>query len=642
MKNYCHYNKKLLFCSLFYILLTLLLYSSVNQAYPYSLQNACLLILLVLITVGLIPLQLCKETFLLKIYGIFIFIITPFITYIMIEFLNNNNALQLSGIRIAMNLFWYYAMYCLLFVLSNRTSLALVVGNVFFVSAGIINQFILQFKGVPIHPGDLLALQTALSVSDAYTFQLNQTMLLVIIITVLICVLAVKGNLSCYKWKVRIPINLSLISIILIYSSFFFDKQYIEKMDVRPYVWSRTQGYIDNGTLLSFMTNIEYLFADKPEGYTKAAAQEVLSSYSNNTETGNVVINNEAPTIITIMNESFSDLTRLGVTEMSSDYLSYFHSIDTPMVSGNLYVSICGGLTSNTEFEFLTGNSMALLPEGSIPFINYVHEGASSIIGDLNEKGYKTHFIHPYESTGWGRDIAYQCFGVSNTSFIDDFYDPELLRGKVSDRSSYDKVIDIYNNNDTNAPLFIFNVTMQNHGGYDTGYEKSVTLNMKGDYPLTEEYLSIVQQSDSALQFLLDYFSQEDSPVIILFFGDHQPSIEAELWNEVIGKPEEERTIEEIMINYQVPFFIWANYEIEEKEYSHISANYLSNLLYETAGLNLNDYQVFLKTLYEDWPVITVRGCMDTDGQWFYYDEIKDLEEIKKYQYVEYLNLFDY
>ena len=342
------------------------------------------------------------------------------------------------------------------------------------------------------------------------------------------------------------------------------------------------------------------------------------------------------------MNESFSDLTRLGVTEMSSDYLSYFHSIDTPMVSGNLYVSICGGLTSNTEFEFLTGNSMALLPEGSIPFINYVHEGASSIIGDLNEKGYKTHFIHPYESTGWGRDIAYQCFGVSNTSFIDDFYDPELLRGKVSDRSSYDKVIDIYNNNDTNAPLFIFNVTMQNHGGYDTGYEKSVTLNMKGDYPLTEEYLSIVQQSDSALQFLLDYFSQEDSPVIILFFGDHQPSIEAELWNEVIGKPEEERTIEEIMINYQVPFFIWANYEIEEKEYSHISANYLSNLLYETAGLNLNDYQVFLKTLYEDWPVITVRGCMDTDGQWFYYDEIKDLEEIKKYQYVEYLNLFDY
>ncbi len=531
-------------------------------------------------------------------------------------------------------------MYCFLFIISNRTSFALIAGNILFVSAGIINQFVLEFKGVPIHPGDLLAFQTALNVSDAYTFQLNQAMLFSIIISVLIGVLALKYNLSCYKRKIRIPINLVLISIILIYSTIFFDKQYIEKMEVKPYVWSRTQGYIDNGTLLSFMTNIEYLFADKPEGYTKAAAQKVLSSYTNKTEGESVLINKEYPTIIAIMNESFSDLSRLGVTDMSSDYLSYFHSLDTPMVSGNLYVSVCGGLTSNTEFEFLTGNSMALLPEGSIPFINYVHEGASSIIGDLNQKGYKSYFIHPYGSTGWERDTVYQCFGVQKSSFIDDFYEPELLRGKVSDRSSYEKVIDIYND-DTNSPLFIFNVTMQNHGGYDTGYEKRVTLNMKGDYPLTEEYLSIVQQSDSALQFLLDYFSQEDSPVIILFFGDHQPSIETELWNEVIGKPEEERTIEEIMINYQVPFFIWANYEIEEKEYSHISANYLSNLLYETAGLNLNDYQVFLKTLYEDWPVITVRGCMDTDRQWFYYDEIKDREEIKKYQYLEYLNLFD-
>lgn len=63
---------------------------------------------------------------------------------------------------------------------------------------------------------------------------------------------------------------------------------------------------------------------------------------------------------------SIFSLAILGDFQTNKDYMPYFHSMQgaDDTISGYLNVSVCGGNTANTEFEFLTGNTMAFLPQG--------------------------------------------------------------------------------------------------------------------------------------------------------------------------------------------------------------------------------------------------------------------------------------
>ena len=75
------------------------------------------------------------------------------------------------------------------------------------------------------------------------------------------------------------------------------------------------------------------------------------------------------PNIIVIMNEAFSDPSVLGDFTTNEDYMPFVHSLldgADNTISGHLNVSVKGGNTANTEFEYLTGASMAFLPYGSI------------------------------------------------------------------------------------------------------------------------------------------------------------------------------------------------------------------------------------------------------------------------------------
>ncbi len=68
------------------------------------------------------------------------------------------------------------------------------------------------------------------------------------------------------------------------------------------------------------------------------------------------------------------------------------------------------------------------------------------------------------------------------------------------------------------------------------------------------------------------------------------------------------------MLRYETQFVIWANYDIEEAEVEHISANYLSTLLSQAAGLPMTTYNKYLAALYQTLPVISTVGYVDGDG----------------------------
>ena len=124
-------------------------------------------------------------------------------------------------------------------------------------------------------------------------------------------------------------------------------------------------------------------------------------------------------------------------------------------------------------------------------------------------------------------------------------------------------------------------------------------------------------------------------------FGDHQPKISEEFYENIMEKPSEELSLEEMQKKYEVPFFIWANYDIPEQENVYTSMNYLSGLVLQTAEMGMTPYQKFLLDLREKIPAMNMMGYLGDDGEWhYYYEENQYKELLDKYWHIQYNNVF--
>ena len=251
----------------------------------------------------------------------------------------------------------------------------------------------------------------------------------------------------------------------------------------------------------------------------------------------NEVKSDSIPNMIFIMNESLSDLSVLGDFTTNVDYMPFLRSLKKNTVKGNLYVPVNGAGTSNTEFEFLTGCSTSFLPAGSNPYMSYIKTKIPSVVSTFNSCGYSRLAFHPYYASGWNRPSVYELLGFERyrsltsiipSSIIKNYQsngsDPEvliadvesafpgeniLLRQYVSDECDYDTIIEEYESRDKENPVFIFNVTMQNHGGYTKDYsnfnEDVYVTSSDISYKKTNQYLSHVKKSYEAFKNLIKY-----------------------------------------------------------------------------------------------------------------------------------------
>ena len=217
-----------------------------------------------------------------------------------------------------------------------------------------------------------------------------------------------------------------------------------------------------------------------------------------------------------------------------------------------------------------------------------VYKRQPGLTSTLNHEGYSSYAIHPGERNAWNRDKVYPNFGFQQFFSEEEFMESQTIREKwVSDTATYDKVIELYENKGDN-PLFVFDVTIQNHAGYQLNaddLEPVLLEGMEGSYPETEQYLSLMRSSDAAFKNLIDYFSSQDEPTLVVMFGDHQAYIEQAFYEELMQKPLDQWSTEELQRRYVTPFVIWANYDIPEAQVDKLSVNYLSSLLLAQAGI---------------------------------------------------------
>ena len=544
----------------------------------------------------------------------------PLLAFVLVEQMNYNYLIweELSALQIGLNLVWYYMTAGLLYLATGRVRLTAGLTTGLFVFVGLANRYIIRFRGRTIFPGDLLSLRTAANVAGNYDYTPDVVQLRCLLVCALFLLLLWKvpkrPGRQRPRWKAALP----LTALSAVYLVIFFRTDFLRWAEIEPSLWT-TRG---NGFVLNFSVCLRYSGVEEPEGYSQEALAAIQMETGEGWEGDPAAVGAETPVnLIVIMNESFSDLAEVFDLETNTDPLPFFHSLTENTIRGTAYSSVFGGTTANSEYEFLTGNTMAFLPEGTVPFHMYVGEEEPNLGSQLGSLGYRTVFLHPYLSSGWNRRAVYKSFGFDEIHFQGDFTDPAYMRNYITDQSNYEELIRRYEAKEEGESLFIFNVTMQNHSAYNvpwTGLDKTVWLtgDLEGRYSTVDQYLSLLRQSDSALEYLIGYFSQVEEPTMILFFGDHQPQVATNFYTEMLGGDFEKVDIATAQQRQEVPFFLWANYDIPEEDGVVTSLNYLSALLVETAGLPMTDYQRFLLQLQEWVPALNAMGYMDTDGAW--------------------------
>ncbi len=560
-------------------------------------------------------------------------IVTLFAAFFIIE--------QCSGTdikAISTDHWWYNLLFMLLiaglaYILTFRIRTAFTVLLVFALVAGLANGYVIQFRGSPILPADLYLMKTAMEVSGGYDYMPTSNMWIGIsfFIFALMLVWSMREPIMSHKKRLigRGIALLPYVVILLIGLNSFTAK--VNSQLYMLNLWMPISTYQRYGTSYGFGMNLIALQVHKPDNYSQSKVEEVLKDYTSDGETVTT-----KPNIIVVLCEAFSDPGKIGDFETNEEYLSYFNSLSDNVIKGTAYSSVLGGTTADSEYELLTGNAITYLPAGTVPYQQYIHDETLNLTRTLKSLGYSAEALHPYSRNTYRREIVYPLLG------FDQYYDmtfiksPEYLRYYIKDSTDFNKIIDLYENRDTSKPFYLYNVTMQNHSPYDLGKMDYNIQVQGGDYPQANEYLSCISATDEALPILIDYFSQVKEPTYILFVGDHQPNLYDGFLENLYGTELTSLTLEQLQKRYTVPFFIWSNQDIEEKQVDAISMNYLSSYFLKEAGMPLTAYNKYLLDLHEKYPVININGYMDQDKVWHDTMELRQNEDLIKYNMLVY------
>lgn len=565
-------------------------------------------------------------------------LIPPVTACYLMQFILGAYPWQMSLGAAAANAICMGVLYYLLCALTGRWVISCVLIHILSGIWGAANYFVSVYRGTPILPWDLTALGTASAVSGSYDFTPTWQMALAMAAVLLACVLLWrKAGSGRVAWKGRLACAaLGLLCLIPV-----VQPARLNWFGIKTDVWDQTGAYRTGGALATFLRNTEFMEVAEPED----TSPERLSEIMDHAGEASIPLQSSVdhPNIIAIMNESWADFEEFGNLELTQSVTDSIASLDNA-VWGHAYTSVFGAGTSCSEFEFLTGNSMAFLPSGSIPYQQYILKDTPSLASLLREEGYETRAFHPGELTSWQRNLAYPLLGFEQFKCGVDMDVPQTLEhGYVSDQSDFDQVIWEFEHKEEGQPLFLFNVTIQNHGSYTVkDYPTQVQLaDQPGQYPMAEQYLTLASKTDAAFQKLVDYFSQCDEPTLIVMFGDHQPSVEQEFLDKAYGVTQDQMTMAQYMNKYRVPFVIWANYPLELEGPKETSLNFLSQYVLSYSGIPTDSYGRFLWSLQSVVPSLTFVGYQDALGAAYSHLETTDYTPfLQDYQALQYDRLF--
>ncbi|MBQ8742981.1 MAG: LTA synthase family protein [Clostridia bacterium] len=570
----------------------------------------------------------------------------------------------MSGlVRIIMNTLIIYSLIMLISAIFRSMKVGLISVMVVSLIIGVANNFVVQSRGREISFIDLKSIGTAMSVVGDYKFKLAKGSVLAIILVVFAIIHIIRSDYPSFPGikKPSKHFAIALTSLLLCVGTVFGGMSI--GYASRTY---RMQGTEYNGYYLNFIYSIKNSRVKTPATYSPGA---LINAIKNNDFSS--ITSSPTANVIVIMNESFSDIKGISDSLENSEelvtdveILPYWNSLQNgiftdengkiqSIVKGNALSSVYGGNTANSEYEFLSGISMSFLPEGTVAYNGSVKESnAYTLVNFFNDAGYRTVAMHPETPGNWSRSSIYKYYGFDEIYFKPDFV-PDLdkddyFRGHVSDAAMYEKLIDLYENKEEGEKFFTFAITMMNHGGYNHSSFKD-TVKVVGDTQNeAEEYFSSIHESDKALKDLIDYFSNVEEETLIVFFGDHQPTMPTGFLERYLGVSAN-ATTEEMLNMYTIPYLFWANYEMDSDiKDTTTSIGFMSSEMLSLVGVRKSSFFNTLDSINKQIVAINHLGWYGADGRFHSFKDKNDTsvtdserKALELYEHLVYNLVFD-
>ncbi|MDD7326246.1 MAG: LTA synthase family protein [Lachnospiraceae bacterium] len=579
-------------------------------------------------------------------YHLFLMLIADAWCFFIMEYVNNPDLLQMKWYYMLLNTGGIFIMNLIAFFWFNSLKRSVMLIHIIWSAMAIVFFIVYAERGEPLQVIDFFSIRTAATVAGSYTFRPTRALIIDIMAGIVLTIfytlipfdyVLVKTD-RIKKILMRIGVGAFMIAMYPVY----LNTNWNGGLGIMTDLFAPIKTYHEYGTTVGFFCVAKYMRLTPPDGYsareTEEIARRALLEKKSNTITSVKPVN-----IIAIMNESWADLNYAGKLNTTDEIMPYYDSMQENTIKGHTLVCITGGGTAKTEYEFLTGNSVRRFP-GMVPYVSYFTQNEYSLVSTLEAQGFETAAMHPYKGSNWNREAAYSLMGFDRFYTQDDF-DKDVLKyhGHISDQANYEKIIDVIDHKKSkDQPLFLFDVTMQNHGGYSEDDIGSDVTTSGIPCDEAKNYLTLEKLSDRALQYLIGYFRDYDEPTIIVMFGDHYPTLPDYFTSVVSGGTDIDRLpLDEKERWYATPFFIWANYDIPEKQDLVTSTNYLGTMMLENTGWQMADYNYYLKNLEKEIPALNHLGYLGTDGHYHSWKkgDAGTLHSEWEYECLQYTNL---
>lgn len=520
----------------------------------------------------------------------------------------------------------------------------------------LINEFKILFRDEPFKPTDLTLITETRGMLETYVLEFSPKIVICVVAMILVCLFV------CFKVRnKRLPLIHRVLSFavagVMVFVSYVFVYSDYNKYD-NTYMlgnqYHESEVFAEKGFIFSFISSFSGIVYEKPEGYSKEKAEEILSRFR-------VEENEKLPNVIMVMSESFFDMQPAEKLEFLPGRNPYekLNSLKKEGSYGNLFVPGFAGGTASTEFETVSGSNITLI-DSSMPTIYKTHikKGTYSLPYAFRELGYKTTASHPWHPWFYNRQNVYKTMGFDSFFSVNDLpAGYEMKNYYPTDKLGAEMIIEDYKKHlkaDPEQGYFHLHVSMQNHGPYSkTPVDEPRLVRPDGltdeEYNILENYTANIYDATEMLLELKAYADSVSVPTVIVFYGDHLPqwdteykgyqSIDYEISGDDTSSIIRQHTTPWIIIGNDA--FKKENPDSETGDRGLISSNFLCAELLRFINVDLSPFFSFVKELSDEVQVIC-SGFKICNGK--ISDDFPEAltKKIDEYKILQYYNLREY
>ena len=459
------------------------------------------------------------------------------------------------------NAFIVFASLSLVYLFRRRAFFRVIISG-FWILLGIINGCILSNRVTPFGFTDLKCLSDLFAMNNTNYFTAEEATVVVIglCLFLLMCAaLFIKG--PRFQGKIhKVVVFASVVSVLFIGLPVTTSAAQNANV-VASYFSNIAQGYENYGFIYGFSSSVVDRGMSKPDEYDEEHIASIEAEV-NQGKKETTVTKKDAPNIICVLLESFCDPDEINFLDYNKDPIPTFHKLEKKYTSGYLTVPVVGAGTANTEFEVLSGMSMQYFGTGEYPYKTMLEKtDCESTASDLASIGYGTHAVHNNGGNFYSRVNAFSMMG------FDTFTSKELMNIQSYTPNGSWATDDILVNETIktldatpNQPDFTYTITVGTHGDYPKEpviANPPYTVSGISDEETRNQWIYYVNQLnevDTFMSSLIKQLSRRDEDTIVVFFGDHLPTM---------GLEDSDMKSNDI---YKTKYVTWNNMGLEKKD----------------------------------------------------------------------------